>query len=127
MKTYLLTWNPARFHWESLAEEAESVRRDGYFVGNWTCARTKSIRPGDRVFLMRQGVEPRGIVASGRVLTPPTPGTIDFDDQRLGGPPTTSTSASTPSWTRRARPSSLARRSSRGCSARSTGTPGPGA
>jgi len=84
MKTYLLTWNPARFHWETLAEDAETVRRCGHDDGNWTCARTKSIRPGDRVFLMRQGVEPRGIMASGCVLTPPTPGTIGWDDTRLG-------------------------------------------
>ena len=32
---------------------------------HWSCGNTKRIRSGDRLFLMRQGEEPRGIVAAG--------------------------------------------------------------
>ena len=37
-------------------------------VGAWsTGSRRQGMRQGDRVYLLRQGVEPRGIIASGRV------------------------------------------------------------
>ncbi len=37
----------------------------------WSCGNTRKIEVGDRTFLLRQGVEPRGIVASGTVIEPP--------------------------------------------------------
>ena len=84
VNTYLLTWNPARFHWDGLAEEVRQLRREGFLDGEWSCGRRKHVEPGDRVFLIRQGVEPRGIVASGHALTSPEPGEITFDKKRLG-------------------------------------------
>lgn len=66
--TYLLTWNPSKhFPWEELREEIEEVESGFYRGGSWSCGVTKRIVEGDRVFLMRLGDEPRGIVASGRV------------------------------------------------------------
>src|SRR5262245_21555995 len=41
--------------------------QDRWSVGH----RRRGIGPGDRVFLLRQGVEPRGIVASGHATSPP--------------------------------------------------------
>ncbi len=84
MNTFLLTWNPERFHWDGLAEAARELRRQGFLDTNWTCGRRKHMDPGDRVFLIRQGVEPRGIVASGHALTSPVSREIDFDEKRLG-------------------------------------------
>ena len=37
----------------------------------WSCGNTRRIQAGDRIFLLRQGVEPRGIVASGTALGAP--------------------------------------------------------
>jgi hypothetical protein len=66
--TYLLTWNPSKhFTWEDLREEIEEVESGFHPGGSWSCGLTKGIVEGDRVFLMRLGDEPRGIVASGRV------------------------------------------------------------
>jgi 5-methylcytosine-specific restriction protein A len=65
MATYLLTWNPARWQWEDLEESIKEIERHGYHEYSWSCGVTKKIRPGDRVFLIKLGVEPRGIVASG--------------------------------------------------------------
>ena len=63
--TFLLTWNPRVYAWRDLRRDVARLRRDGCLRSDWSCARSKQIRRGDRVFLLRQGVEPRGIVASG--------------------------------------------------------------
>lgn len=63
--TYLLTWNPNKWHWEDLQECAADLEEYGYFEGRWSCGTTKKIRPGDRLFVIRLGDEPRGIFASG--------------------------------------------------------------
>ena len=71
MKTYLLTWNPKRWHWKDLAEtSAETLAGKGVFA-SWSCGNTKSIQPGDRIFLMRVDEGPKGIIASGWVTTAP--------------------------------------------------------
>jgi 5-methylcytosine-specific restriction enzyme A len=41
------------------------IRRKGFCVTVWSCGNNKSIEKGDRVFLLRQGEEPRGIVGAG--------------------------------------------------------------
>ena len=71
MSTYLLTWNPNRWPWEDLAETYHRVVKEGFALIQWSCGRTRRIEVGDRVFMLRQGVEPRGIVASGVVVEPP--------------------------------------------------------
>ncbi len=64
MTTYLITWNPKKWHWwDNLGDTFE--RSGEYHFGRWSCGNSKSIRPDDRVFLIRLGQEPRGIVASG--------------------------------------------------------------
>lgn len=60
---YLLTWNPDHF----------KLGGDGAVVvgteQSWTC-HSKQPRVGDKVYLIRLGVEPRGIVATGTVTEP---------------------------------------------------------
>jgi len=65
MATYLLTWNPKRWQWEDLEECAKEIEQRGYHEDSWSCGVTKKICPDDRVFLIKLGAEPRGIVASG--------------------------------------------------------------
>jgi 5-methylcytosine-specific restriction protein A len=65
MPTYLLTWNPNRWQWDNLADEIGTLRETGELRARWSCGTSKRIQPGDRVFLLRQGVEPRGIVGAG--------------------------------------------------------------
>lgn len=65
MATYLLTWNPARWQWDDLRECIKEIEARGYYKDSWSCGVTKKIRPDDRVFLIKLGAEPRGIVASG--------------------------------------------------------------
>lgn len=66
MSTYLLTWSPKKWQWNNLSRRIGEIKRKGYSVTDWSCGNNKSISKGDRVFLLRQGEEPRGIVGAGR-------------------------------------------------------------
>ncbi len=68
MNTYLLTWNPKRWDW-NLDDDVSSLKLHGYFDGRWSSGSTKRIEIGDRIYLMRLGVEPRGVMASGYALS----------------------------------------------------------
>ena len=69
MATYLLTWNPRRFDWESLDRDLKAFRDTGVWSDRWSCGNRKNISPDDRVFLVKQGPQlPRGIFASGYVI-----------------------------------------------------------
>ena len=67
--TYLLTWNPRKFLWESLREDIGILIESGSAIFDWSCGRSRKPGLGDRVFLMRQGVDPKGIVGSGTIIT----------------------------------------------------------
>jgi 5-methylcytosine-specific restriction protein A len=65
MATYLLTWNPNRFAWDDLSDLVKECRQQGRAKDRHSTGNTKKIQPGDRLFLLRQSVEPRGISGSG--------------------------------------------------------------
>ncbi|CAN5218200.1 hypothetical protein BH09ACT6_BH09ACT6_15440 [soil metagenome] len=68
--TYLLTYNPRFWAWDDYDEFLDQVRRERLFEGQWsTGSRVNDIGPGDEVFLLRQGREPRGIIARGLVAS----------------------------------------------------------
>lgn len=69
MKTYLLTWNPDRWSWKVFAEEINKLRQDGFVDDHWSCGNNRRIEEGDRIFLLRQAKEPRGIAASGWAIS----------------------------------------------------------
>ncbi|MEV8514238.1 DUF3883 domain-containing protein [Dactylosporangium sp. NPDC051484] len=87
--TMVVTWNPKRWNPDNWAEEvypsnveaveAGRVLRDRWSTGN----RKTGIEPGDRVFFLRQGVEPRGIVGSGIAASRIFPDE-QWDDERAG-------------------------------------------
>ena len=65
MSTYLLTWNPNKWPWDDLEDCISEMGTQGFHEDTWSCGRNRRITEGDRLFLIRQGKEPRGIVASG--------------------------------------------------------------
>lgn len=69
MQTFLLTWNPSKTPWNRLDADCEHIREHGFLDRTWSCGNNKRLRVGDRVFLLRQGREPRGIIASGSVTS----------------------------------------------------------
>lgn len=48
-----------------MQDDIAEISRNGFFEMQWSSGVTKKIKPNDRIFLMKLGVEPRGIVASG--------------------------------------------------------------
>lgn len=69
MKTYLLLWNPENWDWKTLEQDIEQVNLTGSYSDEWSCGNTKSIEKGDRVFLLKLGTEPKGIIASGYAIS----------------------------------------------------------
>lgn len=66
MAAYLLTYNPKLWHWDNVQDCIEQIRARGHYPMSWTCGNTRSIVPGDRLYIIRLGVKPRGIFASGK-------------------------------------------------------------
>lgn len=73
MASFLLTCSPSKWDWseEGFRRTESRIATHGRAPDRWSCGGTKRIEAGDRVFLLRQGVEPRGLIASGWVTTPP--------------------------------------------------------
>ena len=66
MPTYLLNWNPNRaFTWPTNADDSSRTLRAEIVNLRWSTGGTRRINPGDRIFLGKQGVEPKGVIASG--------------------------------------------------------------
>lgn len=71
MNTYLIVWNPKRWPWDYIEESIEQVEKFGKCSERWSCGNNKSIKPGDRIFLVKVGTEPKGIIGSGFSTTVP--------------------------------------------------------
>ena len=69
MKTFLFVWNPKNWDWEKLSDQIKEIESRGRSAESWTVQSHKKIKPGDRVFLVRVGLDPKGIMASGYVVS----------------------------------------------------------
>ena len=87
--TMVVTWNPKRWNPDNWAEEiypsnVEAVETGRLLRDRWSTGNRKTgIEPGDRVFFLRQGVEPRGVVGSGTAASRIFPDE-QWDDDRAG-------------------------------------------
>jgi 5-methylcytosine-specific restriction protein A len=63
--SFLFAWNPNKWEWTDLQESIDHLENVGYVERRWSCGNSKSIKKGDRVFLIRLSEEPRGIMGSG--------------------------------------------------------------
>lgn len=68
-KTYLFSWNPNNWPWDSFNEDRSECLQNDTVIHRWTCASHKKIQVGDSFFMVRLGNEPRGIFASGTVIS----------------------------------------------------------
>ncbi|MCK6568820.1 MAG: HNH endonuclease [Anaerolineales bacterium] len=69
MATYLLLWNQDIFQWEDIQESIDEIDRYGFAYFEWRTGNNKRIQPDDRLFLMKVGSPPKGIVASGWAIS----------------------------------------------------------
>jgi 5-methylcytosine-specific restriction protein A len=81
MNTILFTWNPKRWAWDDLSHAVSEANVEGRHIDRWSCGVTKKIALGDRAFLMRLGMPPKGIMGSGVVVTEPEEGS-HWDSER---------------------------------------------
>lgn len=68
MATYLVSWDPTKWDWRSITDQAESVQRGAPVVRQWACGTSRRIFNGDIVYFIRQGREPKGIFARSEVV-----------------------------------------------------------
>ena len=73
MKAYLFGWNPIKFKWEDMDDDIATLAKTGKLEDNWSVVSHKTIQPGDRAYIVRLGVEPKGIFASGTISSVPYP------------------------------------------------------
>ena len=64
MPAYLITWNPVIWPWEEYNALAEAVREGRDLDDRWSTGRTLRVQPGDRLWLMRLGKQPKGIIGA---------------------------------------------------------------
>ena len=69
MAAYLLSWNPELWPWHDLDQVVDLCNRGEVVTDSWSCGNTKRIVPGDRLFFIRVGSEPRGIFACGTAIS----------------------------------------------------------
>lgn len=71
MTAFLLIWSPKKWPWPELPEMAARVKAGEAVADVWGCGFSRSILPGDRVFLHRVAQEPKGVFGSGYVTRGP--------------------------------------------------------
>jgi hypothetical protein len=71
MKAYLFGWNPVKWAWDNIDEDIQKLSAAGGLEETWSVASHKTIQPGDRAYIVRLGLEPKGIFASGIVSSAP--------------------------------------------------------
>lgn len=65
MRTFMLTWNPRQLRPANLSAILHDIRQGKPSPYEWSTGSRNTLPPQARVFLVRQGLEPRGVVASG--------------------------------------------------------------
>jgi 5-methylcytosine-specific restriction protein B len=86
-RCWLLAWNPKHWPWSALNAHREKTRNGETVTERWRCA-ASAPREGEKVFLVRLGVEPRGVIAIGTVARRPYQ-SQHYDAERAEGGDTT--------------------------------------
>jgi 5-methylcytosine-specific restriction protein A len=71
MNAFLFAWNPDKWAWPDLEQDVKDLAETGIFVDAWSCASHKSIREGDRAYLIKLGKVRKGIIGSGYISSEP--------------------------------------------------------
>lgn len=69
-RSWLFAWNPKKWAWEDLPEVIAQTCNGKPVVMRWSCV-NQEVMTGDRAWLVRLGVEPKGIMGCGNVISDP--------------------------------------------------------
>lgn len=67
---WLFAWNPERWGWDDFSAALKQSAEGEPWKIRWSCCNS-NIQPGDRAWLVRLGTPPKGIIASGNVISEP--------------------------------------------------------
>jgi 5-methylcytosine-specific restriction protein A len=70
-QSLVLLWNPDAWEWRTFDVDVAHVKAGGRFVTSWKVRYPYRVFVGMRFYLLRTGSEPRGIMGSGSVISPP--------------------------------------------------------
>ncbi len=79
MSTYMLTWNPRQERPVNMDDGIAQIARGKPYRDGWSVGNRRNLALGSRVFLIRQGKAPKGVVAAGFTVSEPEP-TNNSDD-----------------------------------------------
>lgn len=82
MNTFLLIWNPAARPWSDMDKDIADIQKNGMAYGAWSLEGNPQIQNGDRVFFLRGGSAPCGIMASGHTRSSCVQGDHPFEAGR---------------------------------------------
>ena len=68
--TWLLTWNPNKWEWENLARDRAATHDGKTVTIRWNSSNRKAA-VGDKAYLARTGIAPKGIIAIGNIVAAP--------------------------------------------------------
>ena len=71
MTSFVITWNPAKWPYDELIKVIEQQARTGAVEADWRFQAYRRAKPGDRIFLLKQGQPPRGIFGAGTIVRAP--------------------------------------------------------
>jgi len=71
MAAFLLSWNPEKFHWDTLRKEIARVQRKGFVTARWSCGNRTDLPKGSEFFLIRLGPALKGLVGRGVTTSEP--------------------------------------------------------
>ena len=72
MSAFLYLWNPKEWTWWDLDEAIYLINNGQNYDIYWSCGnRKKGIQIGDMFFIMRLGLEPKGIIGCGYIMSTP--------------------------------------------------------
>jgi 5-methylcytosine-specific restriction protein A len=74
MRTFLLAWNPHKWSEEYFSEYVEDFHNNGRARGSWSVGQRRDLPVGSRLFLVRVGDQPKGLIASGWARSTPAKG-----------------------------------------------------
>lgn len=89
MSTYLFAWNPTHEEPASLSTQVRDLRKHGSVTFQWRSGVRRHLEVGSRVFMIRLGSEPKGIIGAGWTRTEPSgePPCLDIEFEALSETP----------------------------------------
>ncbi len=68
--SWLMTWNPSNWKWDTYSKDRDTTHNGKKVTIRWSCS-NRNPMVGDKVYLSRTGVEPKGIIATGNIIKAP--------------------------------------------------------